>query len=91
MDHAGVIYLLGEAGLAAIHSLGIEVCKVERFTTIEEQIKEYEELQPFFTRLFEKAAEKNVMLKLPSDFVTAPYFDTETKTGFLPLSKGSDA
>ena len=84
MDHATVIYLLGEAGLAAIHALDMDVTRIERFASYEEQIKEYEELKPFYQRLFEIAAEKNVLLQLPTDFVTAPFFDVQTKTGILP-------
>jgi len=36
LDHASVIYLLGEAALAAIHSLGLEISRVERFSNLDE-------------------------------------------------------
>lgn len=75
LDNASSIYLIGEVGIAATFALGIEVSRVERFSSERAQRQEYEEVKPFFIRLFEKAAELNVNIKMPVDFVTSPNLD----------------
>ena len=57
LDNANTIYLVGEVGVAASAALEIQVSRVERFHSIEIQSREYNEVKPFFIRLFEKAAE----------------------------------
>ena len=80
LDNANSIYLVGEIGIAATFALGIEVSRVERFASADAQIAEYSEVKPFFIRLFEKAAEKNVNLQIPCDFVTAPALGEVSKS-----------
>ena len=75
LDNATTIYLVGEVGVAAAAALDVQVSRVERFPTIDAQKREYQEVKPFFVRLFEKAAEQNVSVKIPADFVTAPMLD----------------
>lgn len=74
LDNAKQIFLCGEVGIAGLSALGIKVGRVERRKTAELQFKDYAKLTPFFTRLFEKAAQKGVMLILPHDVQTAPKF-----------------
>lgn len=74
LDNAKQIFLCGEVGIAALSALGIKVGRVERRKTAELQLKDYAKLTPFFTRLFEKAAQKGVILILPQDVQTAPKF-----------------
>ena len=52
LDNANSIYLVGEVGLAAIYALNIEVSRLERFSSIEAQRSEFNEVKPFFIRLF---------------------------------------
>mmetsp|Transcript_10128 Transcript_10128/g.13752 ORF Transcript_10128/g.13752 Transcript_10128/m.13752 type:complete len:233 (+) Transcript_10128:965-1663(+) len=75
LDNATTIYLVGEVGVAAAAALDVQVSRVERFSTSDAQKREYQEVKPFFVRLFEKAAELNVAVKIPADFVTAPTLD----------------
>jgi len=91
LDTATCIFLTGEVGLAAVYALDIQVCRVERFSSYEEQCKEYDEVKPFFCRFFDKAIEQNVQLCLPSDFVTSIFFDTcNIKTSKTAKSSAND-
>lgn len=62
--------------------------RVERFATIDAQNREYLEVRPFFIRLFEKAAEQNVSVKIPADFVTAPMLDLN-RVGAIQSAPGT--
>ena len=83
LDNANTIYLVGEIGIAAAFALNVEVSRVERFASAEAQKTEYSEVKPFFIRLFEKAAEKNVNLQIPCDFVTAPALGEVSKSRLM--------
>ena len=92
LDNAQSIYLVGEIGVAAAFALDIEVSRVERFASADAQRSEYSEVKPFFIRLFEKAAEKNVNLQIPCDFVTAPALGEVSKSRMQegsPQAQGS--
>jgi hypothetical protein len=69
LDSFEQIYLVGEIGLAAICSLGINPGHVERS---EDNIKEYESMKELFIKLFSKSVEANCKIVLPVDFVCAP-------------------
>ena len=75
LDHASTIYLVGEVGLAAVYALGMEVSRIERCDSIEEQRADYKQVSSFFIKLFEKATEKNVQIIPPTDFIVSPHFD----------------
>ena len=75
LDNANTIFLVGEIGLAACYALDIEVSRIERFPNIDAQRAEFEEVKPFFIRLFQKAAEKGVNLQIPSDYLISPALD----------------
>ena len=82
LDNASAIYLVGEIGIAAAFALNIEVSRVERFASSDAQRREFAECKPFFIRLFEKAAENNVNLQIPIDYVTAPALGEVSKSSY---------
>ena len=55
-------------GLVAIHSLGIETGRLDRYATSGLQKHDFDEVKPFMVRLFEKASDHGVRLLLPCDF-----------------------
>jgi len=69
LDTFEQIYFVGEIGLAAICSLGVNPGLVER---THENIKEYESMKEFFIKLFQKSVESNCKIHLPVDFICAP-------------------
>jgi 3-phosphoglycerate kinase len=68
LDHASQLVFTGEMGLVAIHALGIETGRIDRFQKSEQQKHDFDEVKPFMVRLFEKASDYGVRLLLPIDF-----------------------
>jgi len=66
LDTFEQIFLVGEIGLAAIASLGINPGCVERSTC---NVEEYETMKEFFIKLFNKSIIKGCQIKLPVDFI----------------------
>jgi len=66
LDTFEQIFLVGELGLAAIASLGLNPGCVERSTC---NIEEYETMKEFFIKLFNKSIIKGCQIKLPVDFI----------------------
>jgi len=57
--------------LAAVHALGIETGRLERFEKLTHQTREWDEVKSFIVALFEKASDKNVKIEIPVDFACA--------------------
>ena len=75
LDHASQIFLVGEVGLAAVYALGMEISRVERCESLDDQKSDYNQVKNFFIKLFERAAERNVNVIPPTDFVVSQHFD----------------
>lgn len=91
IDHANIIFLVGEIGLASISALGINVSKVERIETSAKQIEEYNAVKPFFMKLFEKALERKVKIVPPVDFEIAVRYDAATELARVEAQKEAEA
>jgi len=62
------IFLVGEIGLVALHSLEIYPGKVERD---ENNLKQYESLKEFMLKVLNKAIDRGCQVKIPIDFICA--------------------